>query len=533
MALSQGVKAGWITNPVMVTQEWDQLSNKPMAICPDNQHHIVFTRLSNPNAAYYMKTDEHGSWSEPQLLERENAVSYPSIVCDNEGEVYIVFREQYAFNDVRIFVARKQEAGFEYHEIPLSLPQNNLPPSVCVDAEGSLHVAWVGVIEGDDPMEFKHNLMYASNKDGNWDVQVVENSFVAIWDDIQQQLAVADNGQMSMAFVGKSGYHEKLMIAHNNPEKNGEWVIDTLFDYIRSAPVFISYDDEDELHLVYQEMNSNIEEPTNVYHIKRQNDQWTSPTPVNNSSFGKPASMMVRPNNKGVAVAYAETWQYGEEGYLYLSVMTEEGFEDTLILEDEVIAAYLTQDNVDSFRILASIGSFETDLYLVEPGEQNPETFFTEFEVFDTSQIPVGDATITLGEITNEPGDYRFEELEPGAYPYDVSRDGFYPEMGEIILSDTNYYAQIILEPIDTGAEQASDHVFEAYPVPADSHLYVRLAGEATEVKLINMSGVVVKYFTSGQRLKAMDVSQLSEGVYIIQFNTADSCYQQKILINN
>ncbi len=56
------------------------------------------------------------------------------------------------------------------------------------------------------------------------------------------------------------------------------------------------------------------------------------------------------------------------------------------------------------------------------------------FNVTDQDGLPVENATITLGTVENDPGDYIFEDIEPGSYTYTVAKDCFVTAEEEVIL---------------------------------------------------------------------------------------------------
>ncbi len=47
---------------------------------------------------------------------------------------------------------------------------------------------------------------------------------------------------------------------------------------------------------------------------------------------------------------------------------------------------------------------------------------------------PFENATVALGTVENDPGDYIFEDIEPGSYTYTVAKDCFVTAEEEVIL---------------------------------------------------------------------------------------------------
>jgi hypothetical protein len=67
------------------------------------------------------------------------------------------------------------------------------------------------------------------------------------------------------------------------------------------------------------------------------------------------------------------------------------------------------------------------------------------FDLMDMYGLMVDYATITLGDITNDPGDYEFI-MAPGTYDYNVSADGYYSQTGTVEVIDLDIYVMVILE---------------------------------------------------------------------------------------
>ncbi|MCK9292373.1 MAG: choice-of-anchor J domain-containing protein, partial [Bacteroidales bacterium] len=75
-------------------------------------------------------------------------------------------------------------------------------------------------------------------------------------------------------------------------------------------------------------------------------------------------------------------------------------------------------------------------------------TYTVTFHVQDESGDPIDDATISLGDMVNEPGNYVFDDLLSGFYTYQINREGYYPATGELTLSDQNIEINVSLELI-------------------------------------------------------------------------------------
>lgn len=84
-------------------------------------------------------------------------------------------------------------------------------------------------------------------------------------------------------------------------------------------------------------------------------------------------------------------------------------------------------------------GSPRHNLYPCIGAHENPlepELFTVEFMVEDEYQMPIFNAVITLGDVTNAEGDYFFVNILGGTYQYHATADGYNEVYGELIIND-------------------------------------------------------------------------------------------------
>ncbi len=78
------------------------------------------------------------------------------------------------------------------------------------------------------------------------------------------------------------------------------------------------------------------------------------------------------------------------------------------------------------------------------------ETFAVEFKVKDGEGNPITNAIITLGDVTNNEGDYIFEGIEEGTYKYKVEKYGYITVEGLVFVNivDGDVTVDIIMEAL-------------------------------------------------------------------------------------
>jgi hypothetical protein len=75
-------------------------------------------------------------------------------------------------------------------------------------------------------------------------------------------------------------------------------------------------------------------------------------------------------------------------------------------------------------------------------------TYTVTFIVQDEDLLPIADAVVTLGDVTNDPGDYTFEYITPGMYAWTVTAFGYLPAEGmlEVIDQDVTVAVSMIID---------------------------------------------------------------------------------------
>ncbi|TVR38076.1 MAG: T9SS C-terminal target domain-containing protein [Bacteroidia bacterium] len=75
-------------------------------------------------------------------------------------------------------------------------------------------------------------------------------------------------------------------------------------------------------------------------------------------------------------------------------------------------------------------------------------SYVVTFEIEDHLGQPVPDAVITLGDITNDAGNYVFEDIWPGEYDYLVAVEDYFPEEGTLTVVDQDITHLVVLTEI-------------------------------------------------------------------------------------
>jgi len=133
-------------------------------------------------------------------------------------------------------------------------------------------------------------------------------------------------------------------------------------------------------------------------------------------------------------------------------------------------------------------------------------SFTVTFNVADQDGNPIGDAAVTFNGVTNLPGNYLFANIEPGSYPYSVSRAGYAAAEGMVDVQD-NVSVDVVLSVISftvqfsvagsggtLTAKAGGEDISTGAAVPYGSDvLFTATAGEGYKVTRWTLNGQTVE----------------------------------------
>ena len=105
------------------------------------------------------------------------------------------------------------------------------------------------------------------------------------------------------------------------------------------------------------------------------------------------------------------------------------------------------------------------------------------FDVIDENDDPVADAIITVGPITNDPGDYLFENVPGGSQPFTVEKEGYFTREGMIAVSEDETITVVLVEistDLVTTFPWGEDFEGEEFPPSTWSHYAYGAGGWAS-----------------------------------------------------
>ncbi len=159
-------------------------------------------------------------------------------------------------------------------------------------------------------------------------------------------------------------------------------------------------------------------------------------------------------------------------------------------------------------------------------------TFTLTFQVENEAGDEIMDAVILLDGTVYDPGQYVFEDLPPGTYPYTVSRDGFFDNSGTVTIADEDKTITVVLVEDDTSITETYDPQITIYPNPASSVLHIMTDNTTIgEVRLLDMLGNVIYSSNINENGHTIDVTGYRHGIYFIQVYSENQVFTFRVQI--
>jgi hypothetical protein len=161
-----------------------------------------------------------------------------------------------------------------------------------------------------------------------------------------------------------------------------------------------------------------------------------------------------------------------------------------------------------------------------------PPIFDVLFRVKDGAGNAVEGAKILIGSVqkyVDAQGEATYN-LNPGSYSYRVTATGHYMQTGSVQVVDENKTVDVTI--IGTSIDDnILNSVFNVFPNPTTG--IIKIQGEKvinSKITVFDITGKQVINKFSDNAETSIDISEFSNGIYIIQVDTGEEIYRQKLL---
>jgi hypothetical protein len=526
------LSAQWVTDTIAESFYEDQLAEISLAIDASNQLYAIYVKkipggmIGIPQfQLWYSEKPNGNDWSTPEMISTEDeSTLFQSIAVTPEGEVYVAYESD--FDGVIVL----QKADQEWMPVDLNIPElsgTTSSPYVLSDNNGKIHLAFSHRYYDEVLDQVIIEMAYTNNVSGEWETTVVPDSPHKY--DFPKSMDVAEDGTIHLFSYNVSQTEDCLFYLTNRTEDESGWEKIIVEETLEMKNILGLQCSGDEVHLCY-DGKPTFMDPAEISYVKIQEGVLGEVTVTNPEMDAEGKSFILDPDGKPV-VAFLEfiDWQTGG---LYLSVLEEDGFNETLLVEASEYPkdAFLCHDMNGDLQVMVSKGQWEPNIYLMHP-YTGPQYFSVEFSIVNESGESVSDAVVTLDEQTHEAGDYVFTELVAGTYSYSIARQGYHTFEGEVTISDQDINLDIELATDYTGFETLPVHSLKLYPNPATDQVQVEAGREILSVRVYDITGRLMFSQEPGTRETMLSVSGMPVGIYILNIETAEGIMIRKLSV--
>ncbi len=346
-----GYGGDWIIDTISgLPDEDDRITEKTLAVGPDNTYHMVFKRAKfegiQPTKqvrakgvqyvddrskdaksgggfdSFYTYRECGGEWSEPEMINLpDESTNEPNVVVTPDGQVYISYMryldEDFWSDD--IVLLKKTDKGWDRENIPLLVNTVNWLPYMVADDQGNLHMTWVMLEEGyyHDDNDAVFRIAYSSNISGEWQTLMLEESVLGQFGGgARPILSTSPGGVAHIAYRGgnynldpeEGGAEYRIHYATNLVPGGKNWEIEELeTERVYDEKAFVKYHDG-VVHLAIGG-SDHWELPNFTYYTYRENGVWSDMEQVNHVAYGYPTALEVTSEGDVLITYIATVWQ--------------------------------------------------------------------------------------------------------------------------------------------------------------------------------------------------------------------------------
>jgi|GEM_PF-6358400 len=448
------------SEPELISQDDKSIGSPAITVTPAGQVYIAYHKeRDNGDIEILLAKKEEEGWTKQVIPASEQDNSNPVLKSDTNGNLHLAWNSTDSNWDTSIKYAAKINGEWETQTVPDSENFDLECPSLSVTPEGSVHLLFVGadnklyhtsnnspggdqwtstmletdretnrtsrmalhngvlytVVSAKDDWQDPDHIFYFEKIDGTWsDAQ-------KITEDIPGEplsISVSQEGKVVVAFLDSEDYldYGTLVLIEKEGEETQEYVFAET-ENIDLLNAFIGFDFYENLFVIFNE-------EVGLNHAD-----------IFFSHQGIPA----------FTVSFDVVDEAGESiPDAIITLGDETNDPGDLIFEEVVFGTYSYYVEAGGF-ISHSGSDLEVNQDIEVEVIMTNETYLVTFEVLCTSGETIDDASIALGDETNDPGDYVFENTNPGIYSYWVNAQGYYPHTGDNLKVESDTVFQVSL----------------------------------------------------------------------------------------
>lgn len=205
-------------------------------------------------------------------------------------------------------------------------------------------------------------------------------------------------------------------------------------------------------------------------------------------------------------------------------------FKDAVVLENDVVMAVGQSVDYVSFVEGEEFFSDHWAGFFIK-WDLSKEFYKVFFDVTDEEGNLLEDAIVTLEGTSNPFNNHSFYQLDPGAYGYTISLEGYHDATGDVVVTDQDVFVTVTLVSITSNIGTIDSPFINVFPNPAKTSITIASDVIFEEIRIYNMLGKEVFFQQFHTNSAQINVEGLSEGLHIVLIRSQNGISTQKIHI--
>lgn len=377
VSISQPLQAQWtgaVTTQVTDNMERDQVNKQCIAIDHANTLHLTWIE-AKPGGGwviFYAQRPYTGTWTSAEVVnpDDDDMAFHPAMAINKfTGEAHIAYQVGAGAN-TQIKLASRIEAGdWAYQEV-INNGNENLTPTIALDNDGHLHLAWVG---SDDIGE--HKIMYGLRTQSTWDIQTLSSSALGgFGTGATPHIAVDSEGLAHITYRGGDFGAYRVHYAANDELAGINWTYQALTSpNAEDLGNRVVVDDYDNVHVVVAGSDGWGFPVSAYYTIKSLTGAWTPMEQIAPTGTGELGDLYI--DTDGVAHCLVNGLSGNIlTGNLYYTSNVGGGWTSTPLIADNKTynGALIMDDAGNGFAAAYQGNTFETQEVIVYGVTESP-----------------------------------------------------------------------------------------------------------------------------------------------------------------
>ncbi len=190
---------------------------------------------------------------------------------------------------------------------------------------------------------------------------------------------------------------------------------------------------------------------------------------------------------------------------------------------DKYLAFRMPETNLNAYFMLDNIKLQE---------DSNQGKYVASVIVKDEQDMPIEGATVTMGDsihTTDTSGIVHFVKLESGDYDFTVSSEHHFSNNGSITINSDNAETIISLQPL--GIKDNEPNYISVFPNPAKDIITISSDEFIKEINVYDIRGKLLSQKKELLKTCNFDLSDIDNGIIIVNIKFADNTYYNKLII--